>query len=372
VSLKHLASMLPAAIAAAVLLATPAAAGAADKTKWLCEPGAKADPCHVSLKATVLNADGSSTVENATNAKHPKFDCFYVYPTVSDQKTINATLRIDPEERAIATYQAARFSQTCRVWAPMYRQLTLQGIADRSKVTPAAQAKAYNSMRAAWREYLAKHNKGRGFVLLGHSQGSFLLRKLIAEEIDKRPAVRRRLVSALLLGGDVTVRKGHDAGGDFQNVPACRSVKQIGCVVAYSSFGDTPPADSAFARVAGAKAKKFQVLCTNPAALGGGSGTLVPYAATQAFPGTIGLAVRIFLGELPQVPTPWLRPAGRYAAKCSTAGGASFLKVDSLDGARVPTPTPNAGWGYHLGDVNLALGNLTGLAAKQGARYLQR
>jgi hypothetical protein len=143
-------------------------------------------------------------------------------------------------------------------------------------------------------------------------------------------------------------------------------------VVAYSSFGATPPADSAFARVAGSKAKKFQVLCTNPAALGGGKGRLIPYTPTAPFPGTIGLAVRIFLGELPQVPTPWLRPAGRYEARCSTAGGASFLKVDSLDGARVPTPTPDATWGYHLGDVNLALGNLTGLVAKQGARYLRR
>jgi hypothetical protein len=273
---------------------------------------------------------------------------------------------------AVATYQAARFSQSCRVWAPVYRQVTLVGISDPRKVTPAAEAKAYKSMRSAWREYLAKHNHGRGFVLLGHSQGSFLLRKLITEEIDKRPAVRRRLVSALLLGGDVTVRKGKDAGGDFKNVRACRSARQLGCVVAYSSYGDTPPADSLFARVARRKAKKFQVLCTNPTALGGGSGTMIPYASTTPFPGTLGLGVRIFLGELPKVPTPWLRPPGRYDAKCSTAGGASFLKVDSLDGARTPTPTPDATWGYHLGDVNLALGNLTTLVAKQGARYARR
>jgi hypothetical protein len=254
----------------------------------------------------------------------------------------------------------------------MYKQLTLVAIGDPSKATPAAGAKAYRSVRSAWREYLAKYNHGRGFVLIGHSQGTFVLRELIAKEIDKRPAVRKRLVSALLLGGDVTVRKGHDAGGDFKNIPACRAAKQVGCVVAYSMFGDTPPADSIFARVRGSKAKKFQVLCTNPAALGGGSGTLLPYASTLPFPGTLGLGIRIFLGELPDVPTPWLRPQGRYDANCSTAGGASFLKVDSLDGARVPTPTPDPTWGYHLGDVNLALGNLTQLAGKQAAAYLRR
>jgi hypothetical protein len=363
-----------AAIAVLALLAIPAVAGAADKTTWLCKPGAKANPCVGSLKATVLKSDGTSSVETARNAKNPKIDCFYVYPTVSDQQTINATLKVDPEEIAVANFQASRFSQTCRVWAPMYKQLTLKAIGADSGATAANRATAYKSLRSAWREYLAKRNHGRGFVLIGHSQGTFMLRKLIAEEIDKRPAVRRRLVSALLLGGDVTVRKGRDAGGDFENVPACRSAKQLGCVVAYSAFGDTPPDDSAFARVRGSKAKQktMRILCTNPAALGGGSGTLLPYAPTSPFPGTLGLGVRIFLGELPDVPTPWLRPQGRYEAKCSTAGGAGFLKVDSLDGARVPTPTPDPTWGYHLGDMNLPMGNLTALVAKQAVSYARR
>jgi hypothetical protein len=177
------------------------------------------------------------------------------------------------------------------------------------------------------------------------------------------------MVSALLLGGNVTVRKGGTTGGDFRNVPACRKGTQTGCVVGYSMFGDTPPPKALFGRVNGAGSSKLQVLCTNPTSLGGGTGTLEPYAATAPFPGTLGLGVRIFLGELPQVPTPWLRPPGRYTARCSTSGGASFLKVDSLDGARVPTPTPDATWGYHLGDVNLALGNLTSLVAKQSAAY---
>ena len=52
-------------------------------------------------------------------------DCFYVYPTVSNQQSRLATKRVDPEIRSIALYQAARFSQVCRVFAPMYPQLTL-------------------------------------------------------------------------------------------------------------------------------------------------------------------------------------------------------------------------------------------------------
>ena len=116
----------------------------------------------------------------------------------------------------------------------MYRQLTLQGILDRSKITPAVQAKAYSGVRAAWREYLARYNRGRGVVLLDHSQGMFVRRRLVGDEIDDRPAVRRLLVSALLLGGNVTVRKRRDAGADFRQVRVCRSNAQLGWVVAYS------------------------------------------------------------------------------------------------------------------------------------------
>src|SRR4051794_18553422 len=54
---------LLAAVLAIAALALPAVAGAKDKTKWLCEPGKKNDPCHVDLTATVLKSDGSSSVE---------------------------------------------------------------------------------------------------------------------------------------------------------------------------------------------------------------------------------------------------------------------------------------------------------------------
>jgi pimeloyl-ACP methyl ester carboxylesterase len=358
------------ALAASLLALAPP--GAAAKAKWLCKPGLKNNPCVSDLTATVLRTDGSSTIERRKNAKRAPIDCFYVYPTVSDQQTTNANLRIDPEIRAIALYQAARFSQVCRVWAPVYRQFTLKAIFNRGGITAAARAKAYNSARAAWREYITKHNHGRGFVLIGHSQGAFVLRQLIREEIDKRPAVRRRMVSGLLLGGNVTVRKGSDVGGDFKNVPACRRAKQTGCVVAYSSFGETPPANALFGRVSGSGASRLRVLCTNPASLGGGAGTLHPYTPTAFFPGTIGLGVRIFTGPLPAVSTPWLVPSGRYRAHCSSAAGANVLRIDSLAGARAPTPSPDATWGYHLGDVNLAVGNLIALVEAESAAYVRR
>jgi hypothetical protein len=347
-------------LAAAVCALALAAAGSASaKTVWLCSPSQAKDPCDYSLTSTVIQPDGKRSRQAATRAHNPKVDCFYVYPTVSDQQGLNATLAKDPEIRAIATYQAARFSQSCRMWAPMYRQVTLKGILDPSNVSANASAIAYSSARAAFDDYVKHDNKGRGFVLIGHSQGSFVLKQLIADEIDKRPALRKRMVSALLLGGNVTTRA-------YQHVGPCAHAGQTHCVVAWSMFHDAPPADSVFGRTTLAGQR---VVCTSPGKLGGSS-KLLPYQPTLKFPGTIGAALSIFApGQPTDVKTPWFAQPGRFTASCATtADGASYLKVD---GAPLPTPVPNAGWGFHLGDMNLAMGNLTTIARKQIAAYLK-
>ncbi len=123
----------------------------------------------------MLAADGASTVEHAAVAQDPPIDCFYVYPTVSAQTTPIATLRVDPEEKAVAVNQASRFSQVCRVFAPMYRQATIAAITGSAKAGSGAEVPrdaGYQDVVTAWRDYLAHDNNGRGVVLIGHSQGS--------------------------------------------------------------------------------------------------------------------------------------------------------------------------------------------------------
>jgi hypothetical protein len=188
----------------------------AAKTVWLCKPGLKANPCTPSLSTTVFSPTVEALrVEHPRRVRRPKFDCFYVYPTVSDQPTLQANRRIDPELRSIALYQAGRYSRDCRVYAPVYRQLTVTGILS-TDTSPAMRARAYGDVRKGWQTYLRKFNHGRGVVLISHSQGTFMLRELVRREIDRTTAVRRRLISAVLLGGNVT-------SGDFKNVPACRA-----------------------------------------------------------------------------------------------------------------------------------------------------
>jgi hypothetical protein len=362
------------AVLAFAAIAVPAHAASAPATVWLCRPGVAPDPCNPSQRTARFTPAGQPAgIESIKAAKHPKIDCFYVYPTVSDQKRLVATRAIDPEERSIALYQAARYSRVCRVFAPMYRQYTLQaldnptpGVAQHGFVGTAA----YADVVQAWRTYLRKDNHGRGVVLIGHSQGAIVLRKLIAKEIDPNPSIRRRLVSAILLGGNVLVRKGSGVGGDFEHVPACRSDRQLGCVIAFSTFDGPVPANALFGRTG---AKGMAVLCTNPAALAGGSGLLDPTYPTTPFAPSSTLAAGIALVgvPIPRTSAPWVEAPDSYRAHCSS-GSAHVLQITPRDGAPTPRPIPDATWGLHLTDANIALGNLTTIVGAQTRAYTAR
>jgi hypothetical protein len=347
---------------------------------WLCRPGQAADPCTANLDATVFHANGTTTTQPGSPAKDPPIDCFYVYPTVSAQKTVNANLTVDPEETAVAIAQASRFSTACRIYAPVYPQLTLASITGGATAPlTAAAATAYNGVLSAWQYYLAHYNHGRGVVFLGHSQGSGMLIQLLRSQVDPNPTLRQHLVSALLLGGNVTVPVGKTVGGDFRHIPACTSNHQTGCVVAYSMFLDPPPADSGFGRVGQgvsslsgvAAAPGQQVLCTNPVSLDHPSvaGVLQPYAPTAAFPGPLGLAYR----PVPSAPTPWASYPNLYTGRCESSGGATWLQVDRIQtpGDTRPSVSQTLGptWGLHIDDVNLAMGNLVSLVHDQAAAY---
>src|SRR4029077_4650403 len=78
--------------------------------------------------------------------------------------------------------------------------------------------------------------------------------------------------------GNVLVRKGTNSRGDFRHIPGCTSATDVGCVIAFSTFGGPVPPDALFGPSSGAlshaNAARFDVLCTNPAALGGGPAAL--------------------------------------------------------------------------------------------------
>jgi hypothetical protein len=343
-------------------LACAGAAPADAKTVWLCRPGLKSNPCTSDLTATVFGPKGKLRTERAKPAKRPPVDCFYIYPTVSSQQTPNANLEIGPEERGVAVLQAARFSQVCRVFAPMYRQITRAGIAQ--GVTATAAVTAYSGVSSAFTDYLAHYNKGRGIVFIGHSQGASMLIALLKQRVDDDGSLRGRTVSALLLGGNVRVPIKGRHGGDFQNIPPCRALGQTLCVVGYSSFEGTPPPTALFGRVTGGlnpfvgtSPIPERILCVNPGAPGGGTAKLMTYLPSTG-------------------KTPWIAYPGEYTGRCRAADGATWLQIDRPGGSSDERPAvrelngPN--WGLHSYDVNLALGNLVAMVRAQSATYTAR
>jgi hypothetical protein len=362
------------------------ASAPAHATVWLCRPGVKPDPCAPGLSTTLYNAPLTKAigVEHAKAERNPPIDCFYVYPTVSDETTANSDLTIQDTERSIALYQVSRYSQYCKVYAPMYRQVTLAGYGlsgSHPTATKPNPALALQDIESAFHDYLTHYNHGRGFVLIGHSQGALVLRSVIVKEIDRKPAVRRRLVSAILMGGNVLVKGNTGIGGDFKHIAACRRDTQLGCVIAFSTFDQPAPADSLFGRPGvipepglPAPAKGDEVLCTNPANLAGGGGLLdfIQPSATFA-PGSV---LAVGLGALGLTfPTPktvfWSAP-GSYSGRCEDSNGAHVLEISPRDAARTPVPVPTTQWGLHLLDANVALGNLIAIVKAESAAYVAR
>ena len=353
--------LLVAAAAAPLAGASPTASVPSWKA-WLCFPGAPKDWCSVVLTTTVIGADGKKRVEHVAPASDPPVDCFYVYPTVSEQHRGNSTLQVTLEERDTAIIQAAQFSQVCRVYAPMYRQVTAYG---NGNPYHGNYAYEYDDVLAAWRDYIAHDNDGRGVILIGHSEGAFLLEHIIESQIESSPAERKLLISAILLGGNVTVADGSTTGGTFKTTPACTSTTETGCVVAYSSWTHTPPGNAMFQSVS----KPTQhVLCVNPAA----PGSSAPAPITPIFPGLdpSGIAPygSTYVGLL------WVAFPDLYTATCVRQGHRAWLLVKRIDhpGDKRPTVTgvlaPN--WGLHAADVNITLGDLLSLARSQSRSWL--
>jgi hypothetical protein len=337
---------------------------------WLCRPGAAYDPCVGSVDVTSVSATGTIEVTDHTDATDPPFDCFYVYPTVSTQNTDNANLKIQAGEIGAAIGQASPFSQVCRVYAPMYRQRTAIDLLKGLGGDPAADEVAYQSLLLGWKDYLKNYNDGRPIIFVGHSQGSAMLIRLLASQVDDHPALRDRVVSAIILGGNVQVPANKLVGGSFKHLPLCATARETGCVIAYSSFPSQPPVGSEFGRPGQGislqskqTATSGHVACINPASLSGGTADLSPWfpTSTESLPGE-------------SISTEWVTFPVLYSATCESADGATWLQVSSLAGPHDVRPIVaeelGPTWGYHADDVNLALGNLVPDVATQEVAYL--
>jgi hypothetical protein len=359
----------------------------ANEAAWLCFPGKADDACAIDLTTTVIKADGTSSVERFKADPKAPIDCFYVYPTVSNDPGITSDMTAGPEELNVVKQQLARFGSKCRIYAPLYRQFTLTALRAASagnpvpgSADPAVRQVGYNDVLDAWNYYLQHENKGRGVVLIGHSQGSGLLQRLIPAEIDGKP-VQKQLVSALILGSNLAVEKGKDTG-TFKSIPLCRSASQVGCAISYVTFRDTipPPANSRFGRV---QQPDMEAACVNPANLAGGKGELKAYLGNgQAIASSSAPAPTWVKGKANPA-TPFVAVPGLLTGQCVSKDGFNYLeahvnadpadpRTDEIAGDVVALGAVAKDWGLHLIDANIAMGNLVDIVGAQSKAYLAK
>ncbi len=327
---------------------------------WRLPSPGRDDVCAQPLTSTELSPADERTRKTYVPDPNARIDCFYVYPTVSREPTANADMAAGAEEKRTATEQLARFGAKCRTYAPLYRQTTVAALRGEAK-DPDFEL-AYGDVLAAWRSYLARDNHGRGVVLIGHSQGAGHLIRLIAEEIDGKPA-ERLLVSAIIAGGNAETARDADVGGSFRHVPLCRRADQSGCVIAYSSFlASRPPGPGVW--YGKPREPGLEVACVNPAELLGRASLDAELLATPRVASALGTVL---------VETP-----GALSAACVRAGGRRFLAVtvkptgrpaETLGRALEELDSRGQGWGLHPVDLNLALGDLVEIVGRQAQAW---
>lgn len=369
----------------------PAPAAAADyapDAAWLCLPG-RTDPCAGPLQTVELRPGGYGRTSDSRPAANPRADCFYVYPTVSAEPTMNSDMVPGPAEQGATRSQAARFNDVCRVYAPMYRQVTGMGLATSlsgGDIRGPTEL-AYQDVRAAFRDF-RRRSRGRPFLLIGHSQGSIHLLRLLQEEIEGSRTESRDMVAAYLIGWNVLVPEGQVVGGSLRLTPLCSREGQTGCVVSYMSFRETVPPEvgGLFGRgdtpgLGTPVVPGMTAACVNPATLARGP-AIMDSIWSSAFVTAGGSPAVIWSSEGPPS-APFVRTYGLVTAWCVNQGASGYLAVrvnadptdprtDRIPGdiALMGRPTPS--WGLHPVDMSIGMGDLIRLARTQIAAFRRR
>lgn len=285
-------------------------------------------------------------------------DVFYIHPTTYrgveywNQPLEDAKVNDWTDESVIAR-QAAVFNACCRVFAPRYRQASSAGVyAPPEKKPLLAYDFAWADVRAAFLHYMKHWNRGRPYIIVGHSQGAAHTQRWL-EEFGVQKKYRSKLVAAYPLG--IPFAEGaleRLAGG----MRVCATPTDTDCLVTWNTFdrvGDPAAyikgAQERYAKASG-RTDGQAIVCLNP---------LTFAVARPAAPAAWNL------GALPARPGAGLPAALREGGQlpATEAGG---LGADCVDGVlRVDSP-PREGYAVvplpagmlHFNDMDLFYQNI--------------
>lgn len=269
--------------------------------------------------------------------RKPQVDVFYIHPTTFRSAT--GQMNADPADSAANKWvdestvarQASAFTGCCRVFAPRYRAASYNSFADPAK-QKAAFALAYSDVERAFDHFLKHRNKGRPFIIAGHSQGAFHAATLVEKRIDGTP-LQKRLVAAYIVG--INLSEG-DFGRRFAHVRPCTTPRQTGCVLQWEAILDGSDVKTAETRAQSTFIGKYgdvpgkQTVCINPLTFDERKPDAGPETSLGAIPGDPGFG-----------PLRALLP-GKVAARCEQG-----LLVVRADPALEMKPLPGGSMHYH-------------------------
>ena len=142
-----------------------------------------------------------------------KVDVFYVYPTAYSRTDASQPIFCPVDypgmvqgAQSAYTRQAWAFRTFANIYAPYYRQIdaTYQLSLPPAEQETNIEGPPSVDVFAAFKYYLKHYNHGRPFILVGHSQGSAVLRYLLSAYMKTHPRVYGRMIAAYIVGQSIT------------------------------------------------------------------------------------------------------------------------------------------------------------------------
>jgi len=164
----------------------------------------------------------------------PEIDVFFIHPTLylkGDRWNAgihNKKLNNEIGNSAIKN-QASVFLGIATIYAPHYRQMHIQSYYDLANGLHAFEV-AYSDVKNAFLYYWKNNNKGKKFIIAGHSQGTNHAEKLLKEVILKNDSMKKLLVLSYLPG--MPIIQFH------KDLPPCNSPNQLDCFLSWRTLAE--------------------------------------------------------------------------------------------------------------------------------------
>ncbi|OFW59769.1 MAG: hypothetical protein A2V52_05755 [Actinobacteria bacterium RBG_19FT_COMBO_54_7] len=181
----------------------------------LCASGLLAGCGNSSPSSTNNGPDYSNTVNwlalpSSQEAK--EVDVFFLYPTVYQQSSESDPMvcaidnpQMQAGAQAALSRTATAFETVANIYAPYYEQAAIQVLSlpfDEQQSIVGGQPTS--DAISAFDYYITHYNKGRPFMLAGHSQGSNIMINLMADYMGKNPDVYERMIASYVPGYSIT------------------------------------------------------------------------------------------------------------------------------------------------------------------------